>query len=122
MKDRSSNPFHHSSARRSLKEGDRECYSKRCRQRTALYGDLIKDCYKSITETGDVVVCTVAQFGNEWSKNMDFPLTLIDEATVVSEAQFLLAWTAGRFTRINSNALRVDSFGALRSLQPPRRW
>ena len=57
-----------------------------------LYGGLIEQCCEGLCEEADVVVCTVATFAKEWSKDLVFPLVLIDEATVISEAQFLMVW------------------------------
>ena len=51
-----------------------------------LYGGLIEQCCEGLCEEADVVVCTVATFAKDWSKDLNFPLVLIDEATVISEA------------------------------------
>ncbi len=57
------------------------------------YGKFLKQCpVMFITEAARVTVCTIAQLGMEWAKAIKFDWTIIDEATVMSEAQFVQLW------------------------------
>ena len=54
------------------------------------YGDLIELCAKIfITDGADTVVCTIAQLAMEWSKEVKFGLIIVNEATVMNEAQMV---------------------------------
>ena len=51
------------------------------------------DCTHSIArDIATIVVCTLAQVTNKWSKGIRLKLILIDEATVLTKAAFLVAW------------------------------
>ena len=57
------------------------------------YGELLKECaVKFVAEAARATVCTIAQLGMEWAKTIKFDWTIIDEATVMSEAQFVQLW------------------------------
>lgn len=57
------------------------------------YGQLIEQCGSIFVKDGArAVVCTIAQFANEWSKDTTFDLFIIDEGTTVTDAQFAQIW------------------------------
>ena len=58
-----------------------------------LYGNLIELCANAfITDGADAVVSTIAQLSMDWSKDVKFGLIIVDEATVMNEAQLVQVW------------------------------
>ncbi len=57
------------------------------------YGNFIAVCaVMFVTEAARATVCTIAQLGMEWAKGIKFDWTIVDEATVITEAQFVQVW------------------------------
>lgn len=57
------------------------------------YGNLIEACGSSfVKDAARAVICTVAQFANEWSQDTTFDLFIIDEGTTITDAQFTQIW------------------------------
>lgn len=60
------------------------------------YGKLIETCASIfITDTADAVVCTIAQLAMDWSAEAKFGLIVVDEATMMNEAQLVQLWRDG---------------------------
>lgn len=57
------------------------------------YGKLIEKCaIMLLAEGAHAVVCTIAQFANDWSKNIKFDWIVVDEGTKMTEAQLAQIW------------------------------
>ena len=52
------------------------------------YGDVIEQCASILVKDASrTVVCTIAEFAHEWSKDTKLDLIIIDEAITMTEAQ-----------------------------------
>ena len=58
----------------------------------ARYGNAIEQCTELFIGRADVVVATIAQLTMEWAKDIHFDWKIVDEATMISDGQFVAIW------------------------------
>ena len=56
------------------------------------YGKAITSCAGSLLERAQACVCTIAQLTMEWAEDIHFDWKIVDEATEMSEGQFVAIW------------------------------